>query len=41
VTEREKQKIINDKRKVAAKKAAGKDKNKSKGKGKNKDKDND
>jgi hypothetical protein len=41
VAKREKQKIINNKRKAAAKKAAGKGKSKSKGKGKNKDKDND
>jgi hypothetical protein len=35
---REKQKIIDDKRKAAAEKAAGKDKNKDKGKGKGKNK---
>ena len=39
-TQREKQKIIDDKRKAAAKKAAGKGKNKGKGKGKNKGKNN-
>jgi hypothetical protein len=40
VVEREKQKIINDKRKAAAEKAAGKGKSKSKGKSKNKSKNN-
>jgi hypothetical protein len=35
VAEREKQKIIDDKRKAAAEKAAGKGKSKGKGKGKN------
>jgi hypothetical protein len=35
VTEREKQNIINDKRKAAAEKAANKGKNKGKGKSKN------
>ena len=40
VIEREKQKIIDDKRKAAAKKAAGKGKSKDKDKGKNKSKNN-
>jgi hypothetical protein len=40
VAEREKQKIIDDKRKAAAEKAAGKGKSKGKGKGKNKGKNN-
>jgi hypothetical protein len=40
VAEREKQKIINNKRKTAAKKVASKGKNKGKGKGKNKGKNN-
>jgi hypothetical protein len=40
VTEREKQKIIDDKRKAAAEKAAGKGKSKGKDKGKNKGKNN-
>jgi K+-sensing histidine kinase KdpD len=40
VVKREKQKIIDDKRKTAAEKAAGKGKSKGKGKGKNKSKNN-
>jgi hypothetical protein len=39
-TQREKQKIIDDKRKAAAEKAASKGKSKGKGKGKNKGKNN-